>query len=618
MAPTQLLAQSSSTTVEPQPALLVAALVVLGAAAVLVTWLSRTNAPRRPRAAPAQMELTGSEPPAIAGMLTNRFEVPSEAATATLLDLAARDWVRIDQVGEDRILVRTRERPPAANGLAPYEERVLRHVQRKAIDGSAPAEALTTGPDKQAERWWRGFRREVEKDAKRRGLARPRWTLGALALLWAATVAALGAVGLAFQTGDRVPTVEASVDPLAGVAILGALVLGWYAARVTRAGHQRDTDQGLEVAGRWLGVRRWLDEQGDFGEAPAASVAIWDRYLPYATAFALAPTVERELPMGQEHDRRAWSNASGTWRQVRVAYPRWRPGWGEHPFRALVTGALQAAVAGAIAVGGFVVWTGRTDALDDVDPEALIWIERGAMVVALVLAPVALYAAAKAVAGLVDLLPRRRVEGLVIRRRAIRAGDWIPRPLRLLWYSFSRSSRPGTHGSHHHRRRPSEVDRYRRVRWWVALDDGEQAKVGAYQVRPAIYRRAPQGARVRLSVSPILGYVKDVEVLEAPPGGERAVPSQVTEQLAGAAAGVADRWLSRTEEQLARAPASPDAPSGPSVLDQTDEEGVPVRERLAEARRRLDRSGLGDAFGGVLERSERLLDDLPAPEERRD
>jgi hypothetical protein len=526
-----LLAAQRSTTTEPEPTLLAFALVIVAAAAALAVIVTRATAPRRPRTGPARMDLAGPESPALVGLLIDRFEVPTEAAAATLVDLAARGWLDIDQFGEDRIVVRVRSRPPTDDVLAPYERQVLRHVQSKAVDGVAPAGSLTTGADHHAQRWWRGFCRAIEQEAKQRGLARARWTRVTVGLLWVAVVAALAMVFLAFELGEEVLAGEATVNPLGGVALAGAVGLGWYAGHVTRTPRLRDTDAGLALAGAWMGTHRWFEDHGDFSAAPAASVVIWDRNLAYATAFGLATTVDRELPLGQECDRRAWSNATGAWRQVRVRYPRLRPAWGLHPFRALLSGLIQTAVFGGVAVAALLVWTGNAKAFSDLELEAgvVIWVERAALVAMLVLGPLALYAAIEALLGLVDLFPRRTVEGLVLRARARRQGDWLPAPVQRVWYSGS--------GQHRHNRHSGasrwagvSTNHHRRVVHWLAVDDGHGSVVRAHRVRPGVYGRAPQGARVRLRVSPLLGYVTQVELLAPPPRPDPApAPAPITQ-----------------------------------------------------------------------------------------
>ncbi len=67
-------------------------------------------------------------------------------------------------------VVRLRSAPPGE--LTDYERRVLEHLQRRESGGIVPAQALTTGPEEESSRWWRGFQREIVADSKRRGLSR--------------------------------------------------------------------------------------------------------------------------------------------------------------------------------------------------------------------------------------------------------------------------------------------------------------------------------------------------------------------------------------------------------------------------------------------------------------
>ncbi len=66
----------------------------------------------------------------------------ADAAAATLIDLAARNVLDIEQRGPDVFYVRVRE--TSAESLEGYERRVLEHLARHARDGIVPAAALTT------------------------------------------------------------------------------------------------------------------------------------------------------------------------------------------------------------------------------------------------------------------------------------------------------------------------------------------------------------------------------------------------------------------------------------------------------------------------------------------
>ena len=53
--------------------------------------------------------------------------------------------------------------------------------------------------------------------------------------------------------------------------------------------------------------------------------------------------------MGVESDTEAWSAYGGRWRRVRISYPRrWPPGWGADPTLALLVGLAVAVGAGVI------------------------------------------------------------------------------------------------------------------------------------------------------------------------------------------------------------------------------------------------------------------------------
>ena len=74
--------------------------------AVLVVVVART--PPRPPAGPKTLEL-GPEPPSVANFLVHDFTVTADAAAATLIDLAARNVLDIEQRGPEVFYVRMRE-----------------------------------------------------------------------------------------------------------------------------------------------------------------------------------------------------------------------------------------------------------------------------------------------------------------------------------------------------------------------------------------------------------------------------------------------------------------------------------------------------------------------------
>jgi hypothetical protein len=314
--------------------------LALAALATCVAWLIAAGVvflarrPPEPLVGPRTLDL-GSEPPAVANFLVSRFTVTDEAVPATLIDLAARNVVDIEQRGPEEFYVRLRS--SLDEPLTAYERRVLDHLREHASDGVVPAEALTTGPQEESKRWGRAFRGEVVADAKKRGLSRDALDGRIFTVLSGAAVvpALLVWAVWEFEAGG-------------GVFFAALALLGWIRARHP----QRETPAGMEAASRWLGVRAELAENELFETHSPLTVELWDRLLAYGAALGVAAGASRPLPMGVESDTHTWSADGGRWRPVRVAYPRiWPPGWGANPLVALAAGL-------AVAVGsGFVLYT---------------------------------------------------------------------------------------------------------------------------------------------------------------------------------------------------------------------------------------------------------------------
>jgi hypothetical protein len=454
-------------------------LTAAGAAALwfaLLGVLAAATNPREVDPGPETLELGGPEPPAVVDLLANDWRLSHQAIPATLLDLAARKHLAIDQYGE-RTMVRVLAHPPTGAGaapLTPYENMVLDHLRglaRHTGDGTIPAEALTTGPDEQSKSWWKRFRDAVVDDARARGLSRPRWSQGARALLAATALGVAVAAGLAITTLPDDPDSTEDDDPLGAAIGLGVVTWGGLLAIVQAMAQERDTRPGREVAARWLGLREMLAEDHLFAEQPPAGVAIWDRHIAYGAVLGVAHGAVAALPLGAERDDEAWSPVGGRWRVVKIRYPeRIPPGYGRHPLKVAALGLLQ--VAGA----GFVLrlspdWFGSLrDVIEDTqDQEIPASLGLGLSVVLGVLLAVAavvtLRGAWMLFNGAADLISgRNTVEGRVLRHRA----------------------------------------RY------VAVDDGTRDRVRAWLLpAPPV---AAQGSTVRARVSPRLQHVDDFEL----------------------------------------------------------------------------------------------------------
>lgn len=439
-------------TVDPPEAagVVIALVTALWLVAVAIVYVRRR--PNEPHAGPPTLDL-GPEPPAIANLLVHDFRVTRDAVPATLLDLAARGLVELEEREHGSYVCRLEQAPPEGP-LQPYEARVLALLHRRASGGIVPAGALTTGPSAESSRWWKEFREEVVADAQRRGLSQD------------------------ILDGRTFKRLAASLFVPAGVAALlwsfrvgfGAWVAGTLLIGVVQARHlQRDTPAGLEAAGRWLGVRARLAEDEAFAMQPPIAVALWERYLPYGAAFGVAPGAVRPIPMGAESDYRAWSSYGGRWRSVRIKYPdTMPPGWGKHPALALFQGLAVALVSGFVLFG---IVPPVLDAIPDAGGLELLI---GAALV-VVPAAVLLFGAAMALRALADLWSKTDVTGPILRLRIHGSGD--------------------------------------KKRHYVAVDDGASPTIRAWLVKPELYTGLRQDEVVVASLTRNLRYVRSIRAL---------------------------------------------------------------------------------------------------------
>ena len=286
-------------------------------------------------------------------------------------------------------------------------------------------------------------------------------------------IAALLPFVLIWAAGRFKPPDEVEWTPLGAVTFACALAIVFLGARIAASDRQRGTDAGMEAASRWLGVRGYLSGTATFPDLPPAHVVLWDRYLGYATAFGVARACVRALPMSAEPDRRAWSSYGGRWRQVKVRYPKLRPGWGMSPWIALLRGLFFGALAGFITHLLLV----RVDPLDSIDTtdaasRYVAWAALGAGLIGLL---VTVRLGSLVVQALNDMFVTRTVEGEVLRERTWGSDENI------------------TH--------------------WVAVDNGKSPVVRAWRVSPSRATEVDQNQVVRARVTPLLGFVRSFERL---------------------------------------------------------------------------------------------------------
>ncbi|RCG23445.1 DUF2207 domain-containing protein [Sphaerisporangium album] len=450
------------------------------------------------------------ESPALVDLVTGNWRLCDEAVAATLLDLAARGAVQIEEVGPELSLVRLRE---PKTPLRPYEKLVHDHVRSLATDGVVATGALAEGA-RNLGRWWKSFRRKVIAEAREQGLSRPRWNRFQVTVLTAAAaLPALVCGGAVAGTADK--------DGF-GAGLGAALVsFGLLTTLMGRLNGERGTAEGARVAGYWMGVREHLAAGGGFAERPAAAITIWGRHLAYAAALGLAGRAVNSLPVSRPaDDRRAWSDYGGMWHVVNVTYPR-RIIRGRPPGQAVLRGLAAAFFTGfwlwfiGIAVHALIGW-----------PEALV--------VPVALLGAGLVAGAPIVFALADLAGKAEVEGRIVRLRAFQTGG-----------------------------NGNDDPKYA---YWVALDDGRARDVRAYGITAALWQPLTEGDLVKARVFRRLGWVDAIEVVGRSRHRESASYDDTGEHVLEAPENLGEIPL------LGRSPAGQgqeaegDAPGGPSSL----------------------------------------------------
>lgn len=299
---------------------LVVAGVVLVAWFVLFGVVARATMPRLPETGPETMEL-GPETPAVANFLANRWEVTTSAIAATLVDLAARRIVALEQIGDGDHLVRLRSTGTGARErLNAYETQVVDLVRDHVVGGTVPARELSLGYGETAEKWWKRFRQSVIDDARDSGLARRRFSPLQAALLVATLVVPFAIAGAGLEVyGAAQRAAGDDFDTGGGLVVAGVVWLLMVGIGARRLRGWRDTTAGSEAAARWLGVRAFLRHDDAFRDTPPAGVAIWERVLAYGAGLGVAYATVAALPIGPTRNDEGWSPyRRGLWREVRI------------------------------------------------------------------------------------------------------------------------------------------------------------------------------------------------------------------------------------------------------------------------------------------------------------
>jgi Predicted membrane protein (DUF2207) C-terminal domain len=255
------------------------------------------------------------EPPAVVSLLAGNLD--AYGYPATLLDLAARGWLRLagpeaGPAGTGPVMCVIVGSPPR-DRLTDYEQRVYQQVlSRAAGRGDVPARALSDGFAGSAsenlksaeDRFMDAFTSEVKDDARRRGMSRQRLSEGVGCLLWLAAAVPAVSFGLALHARHSHFVWVAAAGFVALCCVAGVAVKG-----------ERPTPAGRAVLDRWL-----ASVDGRRAMAPAMSPGWPDRQVAYAAALGRDRAAARLFSgqRGRPPGRKMWSSYGGSWREVTI------------------------------------------------------------------------------------------------------------------------------------------------------------------------------------------------------------------------------------------------------------------------------------------------------------
>src|SRR5690606_1033935 len=173
-----------------------------------------------------------------------------------------------------------------------YERHAYTILKRVLGDGPEPLHEFRAriGEDASANhKTYQAFSNQVPESLERRGLL-DRTGRG---VTWLTALVIFG-LGLVLMIGSLLVPGPVSQGPVVPFAIGIGLLIGSFiflALAAPRRVNVRRTKDGALSAARWDAFRRYLKDFSRLEEAPAISLALWDKFLIYGIAFGVASQV---------------------------------------------------------------------------------------------------------------------------------------------------------------------------------------------------------------------------------------------------------------------------------------------------------------------------------------
>ncbi|MEA3076588.1 MAG: hypothetical protein QOF60_1496 [Actinomycetota bacterium] len=226
-----------------------------------------------------------TDPPAFLPTLFAWGTVQPVALSATIVDLAQRGHLTIEETRQDRLILADKvdwklTRKQQDEPLRPFEQAVLRQL---FVDGPETTQSdfadWCRNHRTDAMRWWQDVQAKVKADfAERKYIEGGKGVAYALNILagLAVVIAGVGAVGAG-----------------APIGVLGIVSgAGQLAATISL---RRRTPAGRTRLAEWTAFRRFLTDFSQLADAPVGHLILWERYLVYAVALGVSSEVARAL-----------------------------------------------------------------------------------------------------------------------------------------------------------------------------------------------------------------------------------------------------------------------------------------------------------------------------------
>ena len=238
-------------------------LVALGA--IRRHWLAHRLVPKD--VPQYEREPPSPDDPAVVAALWGLKRMSSNAVAGTVLSLAERKAVAIDETGPDRFTVTVKDSAAAANR---GEQAVLDALSAAAAPGGRiEAPPLWRGKVT----WWRSYRRDALGRAVQRGLLTYVFRRGLVFLASLMTGIGLGLFFVLTRPGLFMPLVLLSIVAGFVLALGGGLEL---------------TPEGARLKAHWAAYGRQIADFTKVDEAAPATIALWGPYLTYGAVLGAA------------------------------------------------------------------------------------------------------------------------------------------------------------------------------------------------------------------------------------------------------------------------------------------------------------------------------------------